>query len=60
MNPTSGRRIMVGVVPTGIQEAVIKSGTSGVRVKVSHGMFVHHDSVSAPPDQMILQHERRH
>lgn len=54
VNPDSGIRTMVGVLPNGFHEAIIRSGRASVRVRAPQGLFVHRDAVSAPPDEMIL------
>lgn len=55
LDPISGRRIIVGVVPEGTRTVLVRSGTSTASVQARHGHFVLRDSVSLPPDQLILR-----
>jgi hypothetical protein len=55
LDPTSGRRIIVGVVPKGTRAVIVRSGNLTTSVRVRHGHFVLRDSVSLPPDQMTLR-----
>jgi hypothetical protein len=55
LDPISGRRTIVGVVPDGTRSVLIRSGVSTAAVRVRQGSFVLRDSVSAPPDQVTLR-----
>lgn len=55
LDTISGKRIIVGVVPTGTHTVVVRSGASTTSVRVRHGLFVLRDSVSSPPDQLTLR-----
>ena len=55
LDPTSGKRIIVGVVPDGTRTVLVRSGTSATSVRVRHGRFVLRDSVSSSPDLLILR-----
>lgn len=55
LDPISDRRVIVGVAPKGSRTVLIRSGTSTTSVRVRHGIFVHRDTVSAPPDQVTLR-----
>jgi hypothetical protein len=55
LDPTSGRRIIVGVVPKGTRTVIVRSGNLTASVRVRHGHFVLRDSVSSPPDRMTLR-----
>jgi hypothetical protein len=55
LDPISGRRIIVGVVPKGTRTVLVRSGTSTTSVRVRHGRFVLRDSISSPPDQLTLR-----
>ena len=55
LDPVSGRRLIVGVVPDGTRSVRIRSGSSTASVRVRDGGFVHRDSVPAPPDQLTLR-----
>jgi hypothetical protein len=54
LDPSSGKRIIVGVAPDGTRAVRIHSGISTTSARVRHGPFVLRDSVSAPPDLMTL------
>jgi hypothetical protein len=55
LNPASGKRIMVGVVPNGIHTVFVQSGAKTSSVRAVHGRFVLRDSVAAPPDELTLR-----
>lgn len=55
LNPISGRRVIVGVVPTGIRVVLVRSGSTISSVRAFHGHFVLRDSVAAPPDELTLR-----
>lgn len=55
LDPTSGRRIIVGVVPVGIRVVLVRSGTQTSSAHAFQGSFVLRDSVGAPPDEMTLR-----
>lgn len=55
LDPISGRRIIVGVVPKGTRTVLIRSGNSTTSVHVVHGRFVLRDSVAGPPDVLALR-----
>jgi hypothetical protein len=55
LNPASGRRSIVGVVPDGINTVIVRSGTKISSTTATHGRFVLHDSVAAPPDELTLR-----
>ena len=54
LDPVSGKRLIVGVVPDGTRTVRIRSGASTTSARVRHGTFVLRDSVSAPPDRVTL------
>ena len=51
----SGRRVIVGVVPTGTHTVLVRSGATTSSVRALHGRFVLRDSVAAPPDEFMLR-----
>lgn len=55
LEPVSGRRTIVGVAPKGTRAVLVRSGTSTTAVRVRHGRFMLRDSVSSPPDQLVLR-----
>jgi hypothetical protein len=55
LDPISGKRIIVGVVPNGTRTVLVRSDTSTTSVLVRHGNFMLRDSVSSPPDQLTLR-----
>jgi hypothetical protein len=55
LNPTSGRRVIVGVVPTGTRTVLVRSGAAISSARAFHGHFSLHDSVAAPPDELTLR-----
>ncbi len=55
LDPSSGRRTIVGVAPNGAHTVLIQSGTSTTSVSVHDGRFVLRDSVPSPPDQLTLR-----
>ncbi len=55
LDPTSGRRIIVGVVPKGTRTVLVRSGASTISAHVRHGYFVLSDSTPSPPDQLTLR-----
>jgi hypothetical protein len=55
LNRISGRRVMVGVVPTGTRTVIVRSGATTSSVRALHGTFVLRDSVAAPPDVLTLR-----
>lgn len=55
LDPTSSRRLIVGVVPDGTRSVRIRSGDSTASARVRDGTFVHRDSVAAPPDRVTLR-----
>ena len=55
LDPTAGRRTIVGVAPDGTSSVLVRSGTSATSVRVRHGSFVLRDAVPAPPDQLMLR-----
>jgi len=55
LNPISGNRIIVGVVPNGVRTVLVQSGASTTSVRARQGRFVLRDSVSSPPDLLILR-----
>ena len=55
---STGRRIIVGVVPDRTRSVTVKSNGVSVSVSVAHGRFVHRDSVPLPPDRLILRYSR--
>lgn len=55
LDPISGRRIVVGAAPKGTRAVLVRSDTLTTSVRVHHGYFVLRDSISSPPDQLILR-----
>ena len=55
LDPTSGRRVIVGVVPAGTRTVLVRSGATSSSVPALHGHFVLRDSVAAPPDELTLR-----
>lgn len=55
LDPTSGRRIIVGVVPKGTRTVLIRSGSLTASARVHRGHFVLRDSVASPPDRVTLR-----
>lgn len=55
LNPISGKRIIVGVVPTGTRVVLVRSGEVTSPVRAFNGHFVLRDSVAAPPDELTLR-----
>jgi hypothetical protein len=45
---------MVGVVPDGVRTAAVRTGHLVSGVDVHNGIFVRRDSVTSPPDVVIL------
>lgn len=55
LDPTSGRRIIVGVVPRGTRTVLIRSGSLTTSARVRSGHFVLRDLVASPPDRVTLR-----
>ena len=55
LNPISGKRVIVGVVPAGTRTVLVRSGATTSSVHALHGRFVLRDSVAAPPDEFTLR-----
>lgn len=51
----SGKRVIVGVVPTGTHTVLVRSGATTSSVRALHGRFVLRDSIAAPPDEFTLR-----
>lgn len=55
LDPTSGKRIIVGVAPAGTRAVMVRSGSSTTSVRVRSGHFLLRDSVASPPDLLTLR-----
>jgi hypothetical protein len=55
LDKRSGERLIVGVAPDGARRVVVRSGVSTSSARVREGNFVLRDSVSAPPDELMLR-----
>lgn len=55
LDPISGRRVIVGVVPIGTRTVLVRTGVTTSSVRVVRGHFVLRDSVAAPPDELTLR-----
>lgn len=55
LDPNSGSRVIVGAVPTGTRTVIVRSGAQTSSVRALHGRFALRDSVSAPPDVLMLR-----
>ena len=54
LDPATGRRTIVGVVPDGTRSVIVKSRGSSVSVPVRDALFVLRDKVAEPPNVVIL------
>jgi hypothetical protein len=55
LNPSSGRRLTVGVAPKGTRTVLLQGGTSTTAVRVHHGIFELRDSASSPIEELTLR-----
>lgn len=56
VDPASGRRVIVGVAPSGTRTVLVRTGASTASARVRrHGSFVLRDTASAPPDALTLR-----
>lgn len=55
LDPASGRRVIVGAVPTQIRSVIVRSGTVTTSASAFHGHFVLCDTVAVPPDELTLR-----
>lgn len=55
LDQTSGRRVIVGVVPIGTRTVLVRSGATTSSAHVFHGHFALRDSVAAAPDVLVLR-----
>lgn len=55
LDPTSGRRVILGVVPDGTRTALVRTDAATASASVHRGSFVLRDSVDGPPDEVTLR-----
>lgn len=55
LDPISGRRVIVGVVPIGTRAVLVRSGATTSSVRVVRGHFILRDSAAVPPDELTLR-----
>lgn len=48
------RRLIVGIAPNGVKEAVVHTGEAATTISVTRHLFVLADSMSEPPDVISL------